>query len=276
MEGGQSSTSQSYCLRPSTTLDYGERSTINVGLSSRDANAITAQTTFARKDKLKGFTLAEVLITLAIIGVVAALTIPTIISGYGRKDITTKLKKFYATMSQVIQLSEIDNGSAETWTKKSIEYNEDGSINYEANKELVTNFLNEYILPYIRYSKITDGTYGTESGNGVNSKRVYLSDGTYFEAKNGACIDIYYDANGEKGPDVYGKDKFIFIFCNLPADKIFHFDSPNQVFGPFTHLQVKNYETRDLALERCKISAGECAVLLQRYDNFEFKKDYPY
>lgn len=91
--GWQSPTSQSHCLRQDTTLDYDELSTINVGLTSRDANAITTQTTFARNDKLKGFTLAEVLITLAIIGVVTTLTISTIISDYGKKDITTKLKK---------------------------------------------------------------------------------------------------------------------------------------------------------------------------------------
>ena len=41
------------------------------------------------------FTLAEVLITLAIIGVVAAMTIPTLISSYREKVVETKLVKFY-------------------------------------------------------------------------------------------------------------------------------------------------------------------------------------
>ena len=56
-----------------------------------------------------GFTLAEVLITLGIIGVVAALTIPSLMSKYHRMTVETKLKKFYSTMNQAIKLSEEDN-----------------------------------------------------------------------------------------------------------------------------------------------------------------------
>ncbi len=41
----------------------------------------------------KGFTLSEVLITIAIIGVVAALTIPNIIKNTQRKDLETAFKK---------------------------------------------------------------------------------------------------------------------------------------------------------------------------------------
>ena len=41
----------------------------------------------------KGFTLAEVLITLGIIGVVAALTLPSLITNYQKKQIVAQLKK---------------------------------------------------------------------------------------------------------------------------------------------------------------------------------------
>ena len=40
----------------------------------------------------KAFTLAEVLITLGIIGVVAVLTVPNIISNYQEKVLDTKIK----------------------------------------------------------------------------------------------------------------------------------------------------------------------------------------
>ena len=43
--------------------------------------------------KLRGFTLAETLITLGIIGVVAAMTIPVLVSNYQERQIATKLKK---------------------------------------------------------------------------------------------------------------------------------------------------------------------------------------
>ena len=43
------------------------------------------------------FTLAEVLITLGIIGVVAALTLPTVINNVHHKELETALKKQYST-----------------------------------------------------------------------------------------------------------------------------------------------------------------------------------
>lgn len=56
------------------------------------------------------FTLAEVLITLGIIGIVAALTIPNIIAGYRKKVVETRLAKLYSSINQAIKISEIKNG----------------------------------------------------------------------------------------------------------------------------------------------------------------------
>lgn len=60
--------------------------------------------------KIFGFTLAEVLITLAVIGVVAALTIPIIVSYYQQQETISGLQKFYTTLNKVIKASEADNG----------------------------------------------------------------------------------------------------------------------------------------------------------------------
>lgn len=46
------------------------------------------------------FTLAEVLVTLGIIGVVAAITMPTLIDNHQKKVAATRLEKFYSMMSQ--------------------------------------------------------------------------------------------------------------------------------------------------------------------------------
>ena len=83
----------------------------------------------------KGFTLAEVLITLAIIGIVAAMTIPTLVNNYRKKDTTAKLKKFYSTMIQAIQLSELENGTSANWSKKDIAYDEEGNIDTEGQQQ---------------------------------------------------------------------------------------------------------------------------------------------
>lgn len=56
-----------------------------------------------------GFTLAEVLITLGIIGVVAALTIPTLISSYRSKQLDTADKKFNADILAAMRLMEVEN-----------------------------------------------------------------------------------------------------------------------------------------------------------------------
>ncbi len=53
----------------------------------------------------RGFTLAEVLITLGIIGVVAAITIPALISNYQMTANRTKLKKIVSILNQVGQMS---------------------------------------------------------------------------------------------------------------------------------------------------------------------------
>ena len=58
----------------------------------------------------KGFTLAEVLITLAIIGVVAALTIPSVIVKTQQQEFKTAAKKAYSVLSQAVQLTEVKDG----------------------------------------------------------------------------------------------------------------------------------------------------------------------
>jgi len=50
-----------------------------------------------------GFTLAEVLITLGIIGVVAAMTIPTLISNYQEKAYKTQYKKIFSELNQAMK-----------------------------------------------------------------------------------------------------------------------------------------------------------------------------
>ena len=56
------------------------------------------------------FTLAEVLITLGIIGVVAAMTIPTLISNYQKQALFSQFKKAYANLNQAWKLASVDFG----------------------------------------------------------------------------------------------------------------------------------------------------------------------
>ena len=60
--------------------------------------------------KIYGFTLAEVLITLGIIGVVAALTMPSLIANYQKMVLKNQFKKAYSTVFQGIRQVEADLG----------------------------------------------------------------------------------------------------------------------------------------------------------------------
>ena len=59
-------------------------------------------------DKKKAFTLAEVLITLGIIGIVAAMTIPVIVGNYKKHKNIVTLKKAYADIQRLFLDFKID------------------------------------------------------------------------------------------------------------------------------------------------------------------------
>ena len=75
------------------------------------------------------FTLAEVLITLGIIGVVAAITIPTLVQNYRQHVVETRLQKFYTTFNQAITMAEAQYGDKKEWywDASGVELDKDGN-----------------------------------------------------------------------------------------------------------------------------------------------------
>ena len=164
---------------------------------------------------IAAFTLAELLITLVVIGVVAVITIPGLVQNYKKTEYSARLKKFYSTMQQAIQMSEIDNGPLENWEFSSSSYDEDG-IYSETNYPYMDNWMNKYLLPYIKYDKYVLGY--NEINEDTNEPTyhfptVYLSDGSKFFISRGGCMDIRYDENGDKYPNKIGRDIFWYNFC---------------------------------------------------------------
>ena len=88
-----------------------------------------------RGRKRAAFTLAEVLITLAIIGVVAALTIPTLVQKYKERETVTRVKEFYSVFSQAYQLAILEHGTFDQWNLGNTVRidNEDGSTSLDEN-----------------------------------------------------------------------------------------------------------------------------------------------
>lgn len=65
------------------------------------------------KNGMYGFTLAEVLVTLGIIGVVSAMTVPSLMQNYQRKSYVTQLNKVYNLLSQALMSYQNDKNAVD-------------------------------------------------------------------------------------------------------------------------------------------------------------------
>ena len=65
--------------------------------------------------KTAAFTLAETLIVIGIIGVVAALTLPNLNHATGDKEKVTKVKKIYSALTDAIDRAQVVYGDFDTW-----------------------------------------------------------------------------------------------------------------------------------------------------------------
>lgn len=97
----------------------------------------------SKNKKYFAFTLAEVLIVLGIIGIVAAFTIPTLVEQFNEQVTSTSLKKVYTTLSQAYISALQQNGKPDTWN---LIYNSaQGSKNFT-----------DKLLPYMKILKEED------------------------------------------------------------------------------------------------------------------------
>lgn len=218
-----------------------------------------------------GFTLAEVLITLGIVGVVAAMTLPALIQNHRKIEATSRLKKFYSAMSQAILMAENDYGPATDWDKAEADLkDEDGNTDYEAQAEACWNFWTKYLAPYIKYLKAEKGVYDEDGNFSSYELKVIFSDGSSMTMHNGSLIDLLFDINGDRKPNESGRDIFRFLIKATTSD--YWFPGSKKVFGTYENT-LSNSRTK--ALNKCKTSTIYCSALLW-YDNWEFKEDYPY
>ena len=206
------------------------------------------------------FTLAEVLITLGIIGVVAAMTMPSLIQNYKRQQATARIKKFVSVINQALISAENDLGAREDWVRE-------GDASTEGNSDYAYNFLNTYIKPYIKSDDIEKRRLF-----GMNMATLRFVDGSQMSVKVGACYDIFYDINGEKGPNEKGRDIFVFILCKNGGC---NFNS-NQVRGYYCAPTGQQFPTHEQLIDNCKDRnrGSYCTILLEQ-NGYEFPKDYP-
>ena len=182
------------------------------GTTERDAMCVTlhAEAKPQKRAGERGFTLAEVLITLGIIGVVAALTIPTLMQKTNERETVSKVKKFVTVVTNAFQSAVQENGNISTWTDQS---------NTAESSSIVANYIKPFLnitndcgLSCEDYPFQTMKSIKESSNVFLNLDDMYkliLTDGSvFFLRKLGSTVDVFYDTNGRKDPNVFGKDIF--------------------------------------------------------------------
>ena len=208
--------------------------------------------------KKYGFTLAEVLITLMIIGIVAALTIPSVISNYQQQEFKTGLKKAVSVLNEAIQtniaqegetpydnedlfsyiqkhMSVIKSGSTswrifqrgedDSWSTEGgnlVFYTTDGMRFEVASMGHKEQHLHESSITISGHEKFSGGNYGKVIGNC----------GSYGLSENpnkttaAPCL-ITVDVNGDRKPNPSVLDRINPEFGNREIKGTYTYPSPN-------------------------------------------------
>lgn len=258
---------------------------------------------FKNRKILYGFTLAEVLITFSIIGVVAAMTLPTLVQNYQKQAAITAVQKAYTTLNQALKRSIVDNESPSSWVEQGAQINYDTTLKY----------FNKYWKPYYNIAKICSGetvfnpdnykTCGYETPNTkrpsgwsneifLNKNKMILfvtSDGMIFSVYpfHTVCIKneetstpdspqydcstqatgtqlVHIDINGSKKPNTLGKDTFIFTL-----------NPKKEVFMPECYDKTDEEIDKDCSKNSIDDSGSCCAAKLIK-DGWKMKSDYPW
>lgn len=181
------------------------------GVKSSDSNSFA---------ELLAFTLAEVLIVLGIIGIIAEMTIPTLMANVQLAELQAEYKKTYSDLNQIAQRFQSDyDMSVSEYTDST---NDPKYNNY-------INFKNTYPTYFKHYRDLSPNGWeysihpvkqiiGNYSGGWCDwghfiqdsNGRIMNLDDANANGENGPkiCVDI----NGEKGPNREGWDNFVFLF----------------------------------------------------------------
>lgn len=237
--------------------------------------AFTPQNQFIESSQYKSaFTLAEVLITLGIIGLVAALTLPSLISHNKMLESVNRLKKTYSVLNQAYKTAELNYGDITNW---------DWSLDSK-------DFFNKYFVPYLSITENCgnqastvcwndDGGIHTLNGQirdmiqGTGYAKVKLSDGILLAFQNqneDGHAHFYVDTNGKVGPNTYGKDIFMLTLTKGNVDDGLHKISHAGVWPYCSGLSNNRLKST------CnKSNTGTCCSAYLFANGWEIPKDYP-
>lgn len=189
-------------------------------------------------NKKMGFTLAEVLIVIGIIGIIAQATIPTLVNNVQTQVTTTQFKKAYSTLNNAVLLMKSNSGYLPNCYYGLNGYNTDMSecidfFNQFKSVLTVTKYCsnNAYSNGCIpRYNGVdtsdpnmtqADKDYAIANCGGFsqsdilnNGPAYILADGTII-FQYGSTVPLFgIDVNGQKKPNKWGFDTFSFLIGN--------------------------------------------------------------
>ena len=240
-----------------------------------------------RRTIKSGFTLAEVLITLGIIGIVAAMTMPILIEKHQKKVTATRLKQAYSMLSQATLLAQKDYDEPKYW---------DSSKGQSANnmKNATSLWVEKYIIPYLSGAKV----YGWKSLAQAGFKKGYvtlngkvISNGNLTGVNNSAYIielpnqvlltfdlnsttvegNLYltdilcrFDINGKQKQNMWGRDLFMF-----------YFDTSKGKWLPYGLSDTRENLLKSYCTKSTEWGNIYCSAVIMQ-DGWEIKDDYPW
>jgi len=191
--------------------------TLSYNTHSSASSTEPSQGTFGQKPcHVRAFTLAEVLLTLAVIGVVAALTIPAIITKVTKDQYATGLKKAYNTLKSVEREAVQEHGEMANWDWTGdcqTIFNNYFKPHFDILKDCGTT-TDDGCFAGINSYKYLNDTDAPTNFNVVSVYKIITSDGisySYLKVPTTSRQGFFWvDINGKKKPNKFGRDLFGF------------------------------------------------------------------
>lgn len=188
-------------------------------------SCLTSHPLFYSPFSKKAFTLAEVLITLGIVAIVASITIPSLIQKKAEAETVAKLQKVYSTLTNAFDRAIQENGTPDLWGGET----DDGGSSKVYLDTLATYLKIQNNCGNSPNCFPTTGYKTLDGGSDLPSQYINSSSYSHIQLNDGASlaliinVDIAYrkstdiyafilaDVNGFNGPNKMGVDTFSFI-----------------------------------------------------------------